>query len=711
MKKVAFGVADLPVNRLQWRRRVRALMALACGCVVASLNAQTDTFDSGTDAGWSKATAPNYPATYTLPFDSFGGHAYRLQAFEPPGPHFGTNTARAIAVRTDRLYTNFYVAADIVNWNPGYTNGLVFGLLARATPTNWATGVFDGAMFIVEINRFSDAAGSRGRAYIMAMSAGIPGGPATLVDCALVPGRQYRLTFSGVSNIMSCAIYDLEDLTRPLVSMTGDDAVANSGFAGGPFPDPSLGGYSGLINLSAVGLGSETLFNGGGTDYTTDSTFDNFVASEVAPTSVTPPATPHGLAGMPQVINRSPISFTNFYPASGGIAFHATTLTTTNSINTNAIRLYVNGLNVSSGLSIAGPNTNAAVSYFGLTSNSVYEARIELQDALGRHTTNSFTFDTFSDAYLASPASKNIEVEDFDYSADVNNVFIGNGSFIDDPLPSGYTTNDVNHTTAINQSDPVNNVFRGYVNLRGVHSTDFYDFDGSPKQDEHDFRFFNPVGTQIGNIAYLYSDGNDPNIIVNGRALDTQRQKYINVNPGLHEYCVERTEGGEWLNYTRIFSGSNYYNAYLRYCSGLSQTLALGVLPSTNNLGTFDVKTSYVQGNYRYAPLLDSSGKLAVVNLSGTNTVRLTMASPQNGASKQRTALNYMAFVPALLVESAAQVAGPYSIEANASVEPGNRRITVPANGASRFYRLRWDHRATVTSVSISGNNVSLTYQ
>src|SRR4051794_20079060 len=166
------------------------------------LLAQSDTFDNGSDGAWSKATAPNYPASYTLPADSSGGHAYRLQGFEPPGSHFGTNTARAIAVRTDRLYTNFYVAADIVSWNPGYTNGNVFGLLARSTPTNWDTGVFDGAMFIVEINRFSDAAGSRGRVYAMAMNAGIPGGPASLADCALVPGHQYRLTFSGVSNIM-----------------------------------------------------------------------------------------------------------------------------------------------------------------------------------------------------------------------------------------------------------------------------------------------------------------------------------------------------------------------------------------------------------------------------------------------------------------------------------------------------------------------------
>jgi hypothetical protein len=700
--------ARQPALQLSLARR----MVLASACMLAAgLQAQTDNFDTGTDAGWSRVTGTNYPATYSFPVDSFGGHAYRLQGAATAGAHFGTNTARAAAVRTDRLYTNFFVAADLVSWEAGYNSGNVLGLLARATPSTFASGVFDGAMFVVEINRFKDALGSRGRAYAMAMGGGIAGGPATLVDGVLIPGRSYRLTFSGVSNIMTCAIYDLEDLTRPLISITGDDAVANSGFAGGPFPDPSLGGYSGLINFSAVGLGSETVFDGNGTDLTSDSTFDNFVASELPPTSVAAPATPHGLPGAPQVVNRVPTSFRNFHHASSGITFNATTLTTTNSINTNAIRLFLNGADVSSGLSVTGPATNAAVTYHNLASNAVYEARIELQDVLGRHTTNVFSFDTFSDAYLASSRAKNIECEDFNYSSDVNNVFIGNGSFIDDPLPSGYATNDTSHATPLNQSDPINNVFRGYLDLRGVNGIDFKDYDGSPKTDEHDFRFYNSAGTQVGNIVYLYSDANDPAIIVNGRILDTQRQKYSNVDPALHEYTVERTEGGEWLNYTRIFASSNYYNVYLRYCSGLEQLLALGVLPSTNNLGMFAVKTSVVQGNYRYAPLLDGSGKLSVVNLSGTNTLRLTMASPQNGSSKQRTALNYLAFVPALLLESAAQVTGPYSLETSASVDPGLRKVTVTASGSARFYRLRWDRSALITSVKLVGGNVELTYQ
>jgi hypothetical protein len=136
----------------------------------------------------------------------------------------------------------------------------------------------------------------------------------------------------------------------------------------------------------------------------------------------------------------------------------------------------------------------------------------------------------------------------------------------------------------------------------------------------------------------------------------------------------------------------------------------IGAGPTTNNLGTFSATNYLWLNTFRYAPLRDGAGRLAVVNLSSTNTVRLSVLGPDINPTKFALALNYLAFVPALLVESAAQVTGPYSIESNASVEPGTRHITIPA-GSARFYRLRWDHQATITSVKLAGGNVELTYQ
>ena len=64
--------------------------------------------------------------------------------------------------------------------------------------------------------------------------------------------------------------------------------------------------------------------------------------------------------GAPQVVNRVPVSFKNFHLAASGITFKATTLTTTNTVNTNAIKLFLNGVDVSAGLVISGPATNRA---------------------------------------------------------------------------------------------------------------------------------------------------------------------------------------------------------------------------------------------------------------------------------------------------------------------------------------------------------------
>jgi hypothetical protein len=667
------------------RGLVVALALLISGVTLTHrVHAQSDNFDTGTDAGWSKITNPNYPATYSFPTDVFGGKAYRLQAAAPPGTLGGANTARAVVYRSDRLYTNFYVAADIVGWDSNFANGQVFGLLARATGIE--SGLINAVTLTVRINHVRDAAGSRGRAQIYGFAAGGVGSLVAQDYCTLVPGRKYRFVLSAVGNIYKAEIYDLEDLTHPLASMTGDDAVANSGFFGPPLPDPTAGGYSGIYNISLDG-----------SDPTTDTTFDNFVAAELPPNSVIAPATPHGLTGAPQVINRSPASFSNFYAAAGGITFNATTLTTTNAINTNAIRLYLNNLDVSSDLNIAGPATNATVSYNRVVSNVVYEARIELQDALGRKTTNAWTFDTFSQAYLASARAKNIECEDFD--------FLG-GQFIDNPPPSGYSTNDPGNTTQINGGGV------GYVDLDATTGVDFFDYDSNPRTDERDFRFFDSVGTQRGLIAGYYSDVNYATLTPWHRSLDTQRQKYFMVDPALHEYVVERTEGGEWLNYTRVFTNSSHFNVYLRYNSGLEQPVSLGVLPGPTELGTFHVKSSCTLGNnYRYAPLL-AGGKLAVINLSGTNTLRLTMASPQLNITKHTTGFNYMALVPALLVESATQVSGPYSLESNASVELATQRIIIPVGaGDTRFFRLQWDHQVTITSFKLAGGNLELTYQ
>lgn len=693
--------------------RKTAFVALGCITTLAALltvattvRAQTDNFDSSSDAAWQKSTTADYPSTFTFVTDVFGGKAYRLQAFTPAtsGNGGAQNTARAVAVRTDVTYDTFYVAADLVAWNTNTydkTNEAVIGLIARASSVT-APDQLQGIIFATHYNQYGDAVGgTRGTAQIYGVLQG--GGfliPAAQGNFTINPGHSYRMVFAGTNTTWQGSWYDLQDLTHPLLTLTCDDT-----YAPGFFP---TNGYSGVFGLGYRGTGASV------NDTTVDVTFDNFVASTFPPTSVAAPAVPHGMIGAPQVVNRTPASYANFYSPAGGISFTATTLTTTNAINTNAVRLFLNGVSVSSGVAISGPSpaTNASVSFSGLASNCCYDARIEVQDMLGRKTTNAWTFDTFSDVYLASSVAKNIECEEYDFQD------IGNGTFYDSPTNSGYT---INNGSVVNGGAP-----GAYVDLAGANANpaagltppfSYFDWDTVPHIPDNEFRSGDAVGTQNGSLEYQAALGGDAPYV---RFYDNLRQKYLLAQPdgSLVECGVERTEGQEWLNYTRIFYNTNVYNVYLRHGCGLTQPLSLdqivGTDPTatTNNLGTFSCVNAFTHSNFRYAPLLDSLGKLATVSLSGTNTIRLTMAAPHVNGVKQGLWLNYLALVPAVpQVYSSAQVNGTYTPEVNMLVDTGNKRLTVPQSTSARFYRIGWKSQLQITGISLTGGNVVLSYQ
>jgi hypothetical protein len=679
-----------------------ALLALLAFAPVARSQI-IDNFDSGSDAAWQKSATADYPATFSFVPDVFGGKAYRLQAGVPANYESGgfVYVARALAVRTDQAYSStFYVAADLVDWDHGVydpTNEAVVGLVARASSVT-APDQFQGLMLLTHWNQYDG--GQRGTAQIYAI---IQGGifliPAAQGNFTIARGHGYRMVFAGTNNVYQGSFYDLADLTHPLVTFVCDDS-----YASGAFP---TSGYSGVV---ALGYRGGTAVN----PTTADATFDNFVAAAFPPTSLAGPATPHGMTAIPQVVNRSPASYANFYSPAGGITFNATTLTTTNPINTSAVRLILNGVDVSSGLTITGPATNASVSFSGLAANNVYEARIELQDLLGRKTTNAWTFDTFTDAYLASAAAKDIECEEYDFAG---------GQFYDNPLVSGYTTN----------GGPVNLTGIGdyYGDKDGVNGNpstgptppfDFFDWDTTPHPNhglgvdaENEFRSYDSVGTQNGSAEYVCALAGSQ---VTWRGYDNLRQKYVAVQPdgSLVECGVERTEGGEWLNYTRTFSTNDVYNVYLRHGCSLTQALSLdqiGAGPTTNNLGTFNCVNAFSHINFRYAPLLDSSGKLAVVSLDGTNTLRLTLASPpQSPAVKNGMWMNYLAFVPSVpQVYSSAEANGTYAPEVNMLVDTGNKRLTVPQSTSARFYRIGWTTQVRISGIFLTGGNVVLSYQ
>ena len=63
-----------------------------------------------------------------------------------------------------------------------------------------------------------------------------------------------------------------------------------------------------------------------------------------------------------------------------------------------------------------------------------------------------------------------------------------------------------------------------------------------------------------------------------------------------------------------------------------------------------------------------------------------------------------------LVLQSAAVVTGPYIAAAGQSVNPATKTITVPLSGNTQFYRIRSETALTITSSTISGGNVVITY-
>jgi len=61
-------------------------------------------------------------------------------------------------------------------------------------------------------------------------------------------------------------------------------------------------------------------------------------------------------------------------------------------------------------------------------------------------------------------------------------------------------------------------------------------------------------------------------------------------------------------------------------------------------------------------------------------------------------------------LQSAAAVTGPYTDAAGQTLSLATKTITVPLSGGTQFYRIRAGTALTITSITISGGNVVITY-
>jgi hypothetical protein len=328
----------------------------------------------------------------------------------------------------------------------------------------------------------------------------------------------------------------------------------------------------------------------------------------------------------------TPLSISNLSP-DGSVLLSGTntlkfTASSANGVNTNNIKVSVNGVDVSTNLAFSGPATAVNVTYTNLPVNKSVLTQsiingvtvsIKVTDDSGVVTTNSYVYDGFD------PKNFSFEAEDFDF---------GGGLFIDNPVVS-FVGPDTN--TYYNEQTPYVSLVDANDNGNASGPSRIYRDPSYPVETEFSIGTGNNGGNSIGELM---------------------RQKVIDafaITPIANEVNVGYFDGGtgaglpNWMNYTRTYSNGNY-NVYLRAADGGGNiSAALDLITggwgtdsqTTTNLGTFSMANSGGWDTFSWVPLRDASGNLVRVQLNGTNTLRLTAGAAGGGN------VNFLMLTPA----------------------------------------------------------------
>jgi hypothetical protein len=217
--------------------------------------AQSDNFNDGND------TAPppawnHYNPIGTGSWSFPGGNTYRLQSAPTPSYNpYGQGRAGSLL---PILYTNFYVAVDIVNWDD--TIHQVFGVVARIGSIG--PGTTTGYLFSYDRGNPTNA--TAGGMDIVRLDGEQPTTlPRTGVDSIhFNPGTSYRLEFVGIGTNLVGRVYQLPDTLIPVLEINSTDATYASGDSG----------------VFVANNASESNYNG-----SADATFDNYLAAVGVP--------------------------------------------------------------------------------------------------------------------------------------------------------------------------------------------------------------------------------------------------------------------------------------------------------------------------------------------------------------------------------------------------------------------------------------------
>jgi hypothetical protein len=280
-------------------------------------------------------------------------------------------------------------------------------------------------------------------------------------------------------------------------------------------------------------------------------------------------------------------------------------------IVSSGIDVVLNGVDITS-----SPNltlTASGSSWTGnypIASNAVYAAVINVTNTAGLSSSFTINFDTFD--------VNNYQWEPCDYDFSTNGIT--GGLFIDNPVPScDITTPQTGEFATNSYFGYPGDLVPAALALQGV------DIGWGDSQPEANNYYRNDgVGTEPS------GDYVRPQFIA--------AQKFFN-DPNIGPFQIGYFDGGNWLNYTRHYP-TNTYNVWARLAGGagpFSGTLLSMVVSNygtanqvSNVLGSFSDPNAAGWEAYHWIPLLDSTGKKAVVSLGGLATLTLTSGNNLN---------------------------------------------------------------------------------
>ena len=540
-------------DRLVAMNSTSPLFGYAGMAVLGALQAQVvvafeDAFDDGNGDGWTHFD-PIAEVQLADPSPlSFENGVFLMEANPPAADPAGP--ARVFSYIEGEIRSDFYCAVDIVDWNDSINQA--FGILGRVD--NIALGQTTGYVCNYDPNQTGGQPGGQFQINRVIDEASNP--TIAVGNVKLLEDHAYRMVFRGEGNQLIGALYDLQDLTAPVVQIQTDGDLNPDATT---FPE-------GLIGLFSFYRGDDLTEPHAKPSVT----FDNFVSLESNPAPELLPGIARGVPSEPQVVRHTPTSGAAFHPAAEGVSFDVVPNDQPLPLN---IALYLNDVLVPENeITFTTENGLTKGRFPGLDPNQVYECRVEVEGVV-----SIWQFDTFEESLMDTGEALVIEAEDYNFGA---------GQFLDQPMAGGVTEAGI----------PLPNADRTYFDRRAEPEIDYHDTEGGPV-GENDYRPDDLVGLRAG------SQEIEPGELVR----DVLRERHA--LSAAQDYEVFQTEAGEWLNYTRTFPEGDYH-VYLRAASQAPQDVLLERITSdrtianqtTEPLGRFALPNQVSRFAWRFTP-------------------------------------------------------------------------------------------------------------